>query len=223
MSSYDSSNNARNTQRRTSRKTKRSVGAAAISASGANAIGLSRRSAARPHGRGETARRVEASRAESISSRPAVYTAEPERVGLLSRLHLPSVSLPSISVPLIPTWLLVVLTLAIAGFVVAGPARNYYFAWRDAGVLQAEYAALVDQNEELSHEIERLQTIEGIEDEARSRGYVYPNEEALVVEGLEQPMVADPALVDVAVKEHEKNLPWYVRILDTVFGYQREQ
>lgn len=222
MSSYNSPQHKRRTKRRPSNKAKRSVGATAISAPGANALGLSRRSATRPHGRGETARRVEASRAQSISARPAVYTGEAKKTGLLSRIRLPELHAPSFDVPTIPLWAIVLVVLAIVLAVVAGSARTYYVAWRDAGVLHAEYEALSVQNGELNHEIERLQTLEGIEDEARSRGYVYPDEEALVVEGVEEAEVADPALVDAAVEEYEKSLPWYVGILDTVFGYQHE-
>lgn len=237
MSSYDTSQTSRRARRntrqpseprestqtkRTSRGKNRSVGAAALSASAANAIGLSRRNATRPYDRGETVRRVEASRKESVSSRPAVYTAEPEKRGILGRIHLPSLSLPSFDVSTIPAWLVGLVALAIALVVLYGPSRMYYAAWRDAGVLHAEYEALAMQNDELNHEIERLQTLEGIEDEARSRGYVYPDEEALVVQGLEEEQVADPALVDAAVEEYQKSLPWYVGILDLVFGYSYE-
>lgn len=227
MNSYESRNN---TTRRASRgagrsqkpSDKRPVGATALSAPAANAIGLNRRNATRPHGRGETARRVEASRKENIAARPAVYTAKPERQGLLSRFRLPSISLPSVDVFAIPGWVVALVAFAIALVIMYGPARMYYAAWRDAGVLHAEYEILAEQNDELNHEIERLQTLEGIEDEARSRGYVYEGEEALVVEGLEEEQVADPALVDAAVEEYQKSLPWYVGILDLVFGYTNE-
>lgn len=242
MSSYDSSNMVRDARqrkgtdterRRTSRRARqeprRSVGATSISAPGANALGMSRRTAPRPHGRGETARRVEltrtesaASRKESLSARPAVYTAKSQRGDLLSRFRLPAVRMPSLEAPSVPIWVFAILALAIAVVIVIGPARNYYFAWRESGILQAEYRALVAQNDELNHEIERLQTLEGIEDEARSRGYVLPNEEALVVKGLDEGQVADPALVQAAVEEHENSLPWYVAIMDAMFGFKYE-
>ena len=161
---------------------------------------------------------------EPVKARPAVYTADAPRKksGLLDRVRLPELHMPSFSVTSIPIYVVVALAVAILLVVVAGPARTYYVAWREQGVLQAEYEALATQNEELNHEIERLQTLEGIEDEARNRGYVYPNEEALVVEGLEPKQVADPTLVDAAIEEHEKNLPWYVGILDVIFGYKNE-
>ena len=253
------SNATRAGQPRSSRKRtetgKRSVGATAISASGARNIGLTPSSMNRAYGRGTTARRVEernrvisdrlrrtdAGSNNSIGigdphvreqekrpvSRPAVYTADAPKEGLagrfdLSRLRLPELHMPSLSVTSIPIPLVVALALALVAVVVFGPARTYYVAWRQAGVLNAEYTALASQNEELNHEIERLQTREGIEDEARNRGYVFPNEEALVVEGMEPKQVADPALVDAAVEEHEKSLPWYIGLLDMLFGYTRE-
>lgn len=243
MNNYEPSKDPRrsrqNTRPKRKRTTKRSVGATAISASGARNIGLTQRNMNRAYGRGETARRVEADRRErlarnnemrrrldrdqedSVTARPAVYTADAPRKGLLDRFHMPELHVPSLSITSIPLPLVIAVALAILIAVVAGPARTYYVAWRESGVLQAEYAALVTQNGELNHEIERLQTLEGIEDEARNRGYVYPNEEALVVEDLEPKQVADPTLVDAAIEEHEKSLPWYVGLLDILFGYQR--
>lgn len=168
--------------------------------------------------------RVEADRRErepksnDIQSRPAVYTGTPKHASVFSRVHLPSLNLRD-GAPAIPIPLLVVIGLAIAIVVVAGPARTYYLAWRESGVLEAEYAALDSSNAELNQQIERLQTLDGIEDEARERGFVYPDEKALVVEGVEPRAVADPELVDAAVKEYEKSLPWYVGVLDMLFGY----
>ena len=248
MTNYEPSNNARQKRRSTrsnrARNSKRSVGATTISASGARNIGLAGRNTNRAYGRGETARRVEAerrnkmyyatesngrhaneqNREQAVKARPAVYTADAPRKegGLFGRIRLPELHMPSFSVSAIPIPVVVAIAFVILLVVVAGPARTYYVAWRESGVLQAEYAALAAQNEELNHEIERLQTREGIEDEARNRGYVYPNEEALVVEGLEPKQVADPTLVDAAIEEHEKNLPWYVGILDMIFGYKNE-
>lgn len=190
---------------------------------------MSRRAYTRQYGRGETARRVEAAHVDdasnhndNISARPAVYTGEAKKQSVFSRIHLPSIHVPEVSFSTIPVWAIAIVAVAIVVAVVAGPARNFYIAWRDAGVLQAEYDALTVQNDELNHEIERLQTLEGIEDEARRRGYVYPDEEAVVVEDLEEEQVADPALINAAVEEHERTLPWYVGILDAIFGYQRQ-
>ncbi len=204
---------------------RRAVGATSISAPGANALGLSRRQAPRAYGRGETVRHVEETRREyqeDYQARPAVYTAEPQKQSLRSRIQLPTLRMPSISARAIPVWVVVLLAIAIASAIVMVPVRNYYLAWREAGVLQAQYEVVAAQNEELNHDIDRLQTLEGIEDEARERGYVYPDEEALVVKGVEEGIVADPALVEEALEEYEKSLPWYVGVFDKLFGYTRE-
>lgn len=197
---------ARQTKRRPRRRA-RSVGATAIAAPRAQSIGMQNPAARRQYGRGETARRLEEERRASISARPAVYTQEPKRARVAWQV-------PSLSVAAF-----VIALLVAAVLLLYGPARSLYAAWREAGVLQAEYEVLAEQNAELNHRLERLQTLEGIEDEARRRGYAYPDEEALVVNGLEEELLADPAAVDEAIADHEANLPWYVPILDALFGY----
>ena len=207
---------------------KRSVGATSISASGARAIGLSRRDLERPHGRGETARRVGAASNDGVYARPAVYTQESEREGLSSQLHLPKLKMPRPDFSrfhwsLLVTPLMVVAIIALVIAMMSGPARTYYHAWRDAGRGKAEYDVLMEQNAELTHEVERLQTLEGIEDEARARGYVYPDEEALVVKGLKDDTVSDSERVRAALEAYEKSLPWYVGYLDSLFGYTHDE
>lgn len=210
---------------------RRSVGATAISASGARALGISRRDTQRAYGRGETVRRVEAARNEYnndwVRARPAVYTDDARRVEkepLLKRLLAGLSGFDSSriggSILSVPFVLLVALAIAIA--MIVGPARTYYHAWRDAGRSKAEYEALAQQNEELNHEVERLQTLEGIEDAARTRGYVYPDEEALVMTGTEEEEIPDSQIVAEALEKHEGNLPWYVGCLDAVFGYEHD-
>lgn len=218
--------------RNRSTERKRSVGATAISASGARALGLTRRDTHRSYGRGETVRRVEKTRNEygcneRVQSRPAVYTGEARSVereprfkqafARLSEFDSSRIGMSILSVPFV---LLVALVIAVA--MIAGPARTYYHAWRDAGRSKAEYEALAALNEELNHEVGRLQTLEGIEDAARTRGYVYPDEEALVVTGIEEEEVPDSQIVAEALEKHEGGLPWYVGLLDTVFGYERD-
>lgn len=233
MSSYDSSHNARRTRgrqmkqgdahlserdqrraERMQRRVARSVGADSLAAPTAHALGLAGRNVDRPRGRGETARRVEQDRSDNVSARPAVYTKEAK--GLRDRLHLPAFSFSVQAV------VIAAIAIAVAVALIYGPARTYYSAWRDSGILQAEYNELTVQNQSLNHELDRLQTLEGIEDEARGRGYVYPGEEALVVKGVEEEAVADPERVEEAVRAYEQSLPWYVSVLDMLFGYQHE-
>lgn len=206
---------------RAPRKKPRSIGADALSLPASTAIGLTPSGRIRPQGRGETARRVEAQRTDSFDVRPAIYTEKHPRIN--ARMRRPGFifAAPSIRVWRSTLVLLVVVAMLIVALM--GPARDYYAAWREAGILQVEYEAVAAQNAELNHNLERLQSLEGIEDEARLKGYVYPDEEALVVEGLDEGKSAtDPKLVEAAVAEHEANLPWYVRMLDSLLGYSHE-
>ena len=200
------------TPRRTREHTRqRSVGATTIGATQARSLGIDRPESRRSYGRGETARRVEQERLNTVRARPAVYTREVRR-----REVLPS-GLPF----LVPLIILAVLVVSV--LMLAGPVRTLYAAWRDAGVVEAEYDALVEQNQELQERLDSLQSLDGIEDEARRRGYAYPDEEALIVDNLEEEVLADPAKVDEAIAAHEQNQPWYVGVLDALFGYEGTQ
>jgi len=194
---------------RQERQRSRSVGATTVAATQARAIGLANPETRRHYGRGETARRVEEERSRSYEARPAVYTHDAR-----AQTHAHTLEGFPFAIPLIVLGVLVV-----SFFMLSGPVRMYYAAWRDSELTQVEYDAVVQQNLELKDELERLQTLDGIEDEARRRGYAYPDEEALIVDNLVEEKVADPAKVEEAIREYEESLPWYIGILDTVLGY----
>lgn len=170
------------------------------------------------------------SRQREVHARPAVYTSDGSGMGgagKIRRTHVshtgtPRASRPSSGINPVPIPIVVIVLCVIVVAIVTPPVRNYYKAWRDAGVLRVEYDALQEQRKELNAEIERLKSPEGEEEEARNRGYVYPDEEAFVVTDVEERAVADPALVDEAIEEYERDLPWYVKTLDVVLGYSRE-
>lgn len=194
---------------RSPRTARRSVGADSLALSSSRALGLVGREATRAYGRGETARRIEEDHEDAVVARPAVFTEEP-RERTRARIHAPHVSVRFVAIAV---------AVVAMGVVVFGSARTYYSAWRDAGILQVRYEVVAAQNESLNDELESLQTLEGIEDEARRRGYVYPDEEAVVANGVEEEAIADPAEIDKAVAAYEESQPWYVRVLDAVFGY----
>lgn len=167
----------------------------------------------------------------SVRARPAVYTADVTADGRVARSRtqnetsttwLESVSerLSEVRLFSLPILMIAGLVVALAVVIVMGPVRTYYAAWRDEGILDAQYEVVAAQYEQLSNEVDRLQTREGIEEAARERGYVYPDEEALVVTGLEEEESAEDVLLEEAVAEHEASQPWYVRMLDALFGYQ---
>lgn len=184
------------------------------------------------------------SQREEFVSRPAVYTADaPAGNGVLDRLRGRESSRPSarasarrdsaqvvesyaparrLHMPPLPVILLLGISIALGVVILMGPARMYYAAWRDEGILEAQYEVVAAQYDDLSHDIERLQTLEGIEDLARRRGYAYPDEKALVVRELEEQEFVGPVSLEDAIEEHEKNLPWYVGMLDAFFDYHYE-
>ena len=102
------------------------------------------------------------------------------------------------------------------------PLRNYYVANRQLDALQASYDAVSKQNEEIRGELAYLQTHEGIEDVARTRGYVEPGDTKVIVEGV-QDTGYDPSQPytpkeEKVVEERE----WYIEMLDNLFGYEPE-
>lgn len=93
-----------------------------------------------------------------------------------------------------------------------GPCKTYYKAWRAGLDLQDQLTDLNSSNDQYKSDIQSLQTREGIEDEARRRGYVSEGETKVVVEGL-----SDDA--DDYPSSTEAELPWYIQLGDKVFHY----
>ena len=56
--------------------------------------------------------------------------------------------------------------LLVAAVALYSPVRNYYVAKRTGQVLQVKYDQLSDENAGLTYDVNRLQTKQGIEDEA---------------------------------------------------------
>ncbi len=105
---------------------------------------------------------------------------------------------------------IVLVSLVLIVAAVFGPAKTYYLAWRTGNDLQSTYDGLTQSNENLQSELERLQSKEGIEDEARKKGYVNAGETPVKVEGLPD---------DSASSDEDAEKPWYIQLGDTVFGY----
>lgn len=102
--------------------------------------------------------------------------------------------------------------LVAAAVLLYGPAATYYRAWRAGLDLQAQYDALAQSNDQIQQQNDALLTREGIEEEARRRGYVGAGETGVVVEGLPD----DSASSSDAAPEY----PWYVGVGDVIFGYE---
>lgn len=102
--------------------------------------------------------------------------------------------------------------LVAAALLLYGPVATYYRAWRAGLDLQAQYDALAQSNDQIQQQNDALLTREGIEEEARRRGYVGAGETGVVVEGLPD----DSASSSDATPEY----PWYVGVGDVIFGYE---
>lgn len=109
---------------------------------------------------------------------------------------------------------IVVGVLVAAAVLLYGPAATYYRAWRAGLDLQAQYDALAQSNDQIQQQNDALLTREGIEEEARRRGYVGAGETGVVVEGLPD----DSASSSDATPKY----PWYVGVGDVIFGYERQ-
>ncbi len=96
-----------------------------------------------------------------------------------------------------------------------GPAQTYYKAWRSGLELQSQLDELNASNEQYKSDIQSLQTREGIEDEARKRGYVSEGETKVVVEGTSE----NDEGTDAGTSDSASELPWYIQLGDTVFHY----
>lgn len=94
-----------------------------------------------------------------------------------------------------------------------GPARDLYCAWRLQDGKQETLDGLNQSIDEYQQDIDRLQTREGIEDEARKRGYVSEGETGVIAEGLPEDQEAEEAPVE---------LPWYLAVGDFVFQYKEQ-
>ena len=114
--------------------------------------------------------------------------------------------------------------IALALVFVYGPLRNLYVAKRDALRLQAQYEALNETNEGIEGDIGSLQSREGIEDEARRRGYVEEGEVSINVEGLDiEDDSATTSQVDSSYGANAYEAPWYIEVLDVIFLYNGGQ
>lgn len=97
-----------------------------------------------------------------------------------------------------------------------GPVQTYYRAWRAGQDLQAQLDELNASNEQYKDDIQALQTREGIEDEARRRGYVTNGETKVVVDGLNDGSDDSSQSSD---GDQQAQKPWYIELGDKAFHY----
>ncbi len=101
--------------------------------------------------------------------------------------------------------------------------RVQYREEREHARLHAEYASIQARNTRLQKQVARLQTTEGIEDEARGDGLVLPGEHPVVVTDSSKP--ATQTIAEKAFRvEPEESVkaprgPW-TPVLDFIFGVE---
>ena len=101
------------------------------------------------------------------------------------------------------------------------PAKALYSAQRTNAVLAERLDAATSSATQLQGEVDSLMTREGIEDEARRRGYVAEGETAVDVDGIEDSGSAatDESVTSDSSQTQDTENPWYVSVLDFIFGY----
>lgn len=112
---------------------------------------------------------------------------------------------------------------ALAVVTLAGPFGSWYVAWRESARLAQDYAALAKENDELQGEVDALLTRDGVKDKARSLGYVEEGETRVVVSGTSDGSPdgsGDGSASGGDAAATEADEPWYIRLLDGIYGYQ---
>ena len=101
------------------------------------------------------------------------------------------------------------------------PAKALYGASRTNAVLAERLDAATSSATQLQGEVDSLMTREGIEDEARRRGYVSEGETAVDVDGVTDSGSAttDESVTGDSSQTTDAQEPWYVSALDFFFGY----
>lgn len=100
------------------------------------------------------------------------------------------------------------------------PIKALYGASRTSALLSTQLSSVTATNDTLQGEVDNLMTREGIEDEARRRGYVAEGDTPVDMSGVED---SGGASSDSTVSTDESapaaSDPWYVSALDFIFGY----
>ena len=158
------------------------------------------------------------------ASRPRASLRRPARRGhsltLLEILAFPVLSIRDLALGHVH-FCAVILAIALMYAMLFAPVRDLYIARRQLSDLQVTYDALAAENEAIREEIEVLNSEEGVETEARERGYVAQGETKVVVEGLPEleGQDEDPTSM-LAPAEVVDDRPWYIRFFDNIFGYK---
>lgn len=112
-------------------------------------------------------------------------------------------------------------TVLVAVAMLYPPARAYYAAVRVNSVLSSQLSDVNASNDSLQSDVSSLMTKEGIEDEARRRGYVSKGDTAVDMSGVSDSggATSDQASATSDDTASSAAEPWYLSALDAFFGY----
>lgn len=112
-------------------------------------------------------------------------------------------------------------TVLVAVAMLYPPARAYYAAVRVNSVLSSQLSDVNASNDSLQSDVSSLMTKEGIEDEARRRGYVSKGDTAVDMSRVSDSggATSDQASATSDDTASSAAEPWYLSALDALFGY----
>ncbi|MCL2889444.1 MAG: septum formation initiator family protein [Eggerthellaceae bacterium] len=98
-------------------------------------------------------------------------------------------------------------------------AKQYYLTIRHYDQLEAEYAAVQNNNQNIQNQVDALSTAEGIEDLARKEyGLIKEGEQGGTVYGLENEGSQSANMPNIPSGKAEAPQAWYTAFLDVLFG-----
>lgn len=150
---------------------------------------------------------------ERIAVRPAVSSEKAPRVNPLTAVAGWAGAHRALSIAMA--------TVLVAVAMLYPPARAYYAAVRVNSVLSSQLSDVNASNDSLQSDVSSLMTKEGIEDEARRRGYVSKGDTAVDMSGVSDSggATSDQASATSDDTASSAAEPWYLSALDALFGY----
>lgn len=150
---------------------------------------------------------------ERIAVRPAVSSEKAPRVNPLAAVAGWAGAHRALSIAMA--------TVLVAVAMLYPPARAYYAAVRVNSVLSSQLSDVNASNDSLQSDVSSLMTKEGIEDEARRRGYVSKGDTAVDMAGVSDSGGATSDQTSATADGTASSVaePWYLSALDALFGY----
>lgn len=150
---------------------------------------------------------------ERIAVRPAVSSEKAPRVNPLTAVAGWAGAHRALSIAMA--------TVLVAVAMLYPPARAYYAAVRVNSVLSSQLSDVNASNDSLQSDVSSLMTKEGIEDEARRRGYVSKGDTAVDMAGVSDSGGATSDQTSATADGTASSVaePWYLSALDALFGY----